>query len=93
MLKDLLDYLNKEIYPFMTKEQVKKVKPNSLTKGLMAEIDKYSKQRAVEALTVQKEMHEIDISSYKGTIERLKQGVLDEKKDEWRKGKFGKTNR
>ncbi len=91
MLKDLLDYLNKEIYPFMDKEQVKIVKPNSLTRGLMAEIDKYSKHETMKALKKRDEDHKRDTKSLENTIERLKQGVNIGNKKEYRKGRFGES--
>ncbi len=90
MLKDLLDYLNQEIYPNLPKKKLKEIKQDSLGGGLMDIINKYKNFEVQKALDIKNEEYKVDIESYKATIKRLREG--NESEAEYRKGRFGKTN-
>ena len=94
MLKELLDYLNKEIYPNMPAKKVKEIKEASLGGGLMDIIRKYKNLEVQKALDIQREEHNRDTKSFKDCIDRLRRGVKEDGK-KYRMGgeKYnGKTN-
>ncbi len=80
MLKDLIDYLNKEIYPNMPAKKVKEIKLESLGGGLMDIIEKYTNFKIQKALDIQSEQNKLDVQSYKNTITRLREGVKEDGK-------------
>ncbi len=79
MLKDLIDYLNKEIYPNMSAKKVKEIKSQSLGGGLMDIIEKYANFKIQKALDIQSEQNKLDVQSYKNIINELR-GDKGEKK-------------
>ena len=94
MLKELLDYLNKEIYLSMPAKKVKEIKEASLGGGLMDIIRKYKNFEVQKALDIKEVEHKRDIQSYINTIERLRAGIKEDGK-KYRMGgeKYnGKTN-
>ncbi len=95
MLKELLDYLNEEIYPNLPKKKLKEIKAQSLGGGLMDIINKYKNFEVQKALDIKNEEYKRDIESYKATIKRLREGVKEDGK-QYRVGQAkyttGKTN-
>ncbi len=92
MLKELLDYLNTEIYPSMSAKRVKEIKEQSLGGGLMDMIKKYSQSEVLKAIEEKDKQHEIDIKSKDKLIERLRGGFKENEGKKYRVGsdKFNK---
>ncbi len=90
MLKELIDYLNQEIYPNIPAKKLKEIKSQSLGGGLMDIINKYKNFEVQKALDIKNEEYKRDIESYKATIKRLREG--NESETGYRQGRFGKTN-
>ncbi len=86
-MNNVLEYLNREVYPFLSTKQLKIVK-GSFTTGLLVEVEKYSKAETEKRIKVERERNRSEIRSLEGIIDRLKRGVESGK--EWRKGHFGK---
>ncbi len=74
MLKELLSYLNAEIYPSMPAKKVKEIKSISLGGGLMDMIEKYCQSKVLKALEFEMETYKREIESKDKLIERLRSG-------------------
>ncbi len=79
MLKDLIDYLNKEIYPNMPAKKVKEIMSQSLGGGLMDIIEKYTNFKIQKALDIQSEQNKFEVKSYKIIINELREGKSEKK--------------
>ncbi len=80
MLKELIDYLNQEIYPSIPSKKLKEIKTQSLGGGLMDIINQYKNFEVQKALDIKNEEYKMDIESYKATIKRLREGVKEDGK-------------
>ena len=72
-LKDLFDYLNKEIYPKMSAKDVKEIKSKGMNGELFKHIESYKNECIFKALEEKENQHKVNISSLQGIIKELKE--------------------
>ena len=71
--KELRDYLNKEIYPFLEKKQCKKIKNTCLAGELERNINKYMTRQREIAINKTREESIKTIDNYKDIINELRE--------------------